>query len=190
MSAEVKWKADHISSSCQGLCSELASEQSLVCLGLCVFTGFLGSALSLAAAPSAADLLIPIFGFLSSVSVHLEACPLCLQLSAQPLVTSVVFSYRLSHLFFQPYSAQTIHLHTVFCTKFNCPALVCYIPIEDSHLFPVSHTCKTKQSKAKTNCFSLASPCPWHRNSFNTNGKLPAINTTSKLSSSSWVFTT
>lgn len=53
MSAEVKWKADHISSSCQGLCSELASEQSLVCLGLCVFTGFLGSALSLAAAPSA-----------------------------------------------------------------------------------------------------------------------------------------
>ena len=38
LSAEVKWKADSMSSFCQGLCSELASEQNFVCLGLRLFT--------------------------------------------------------------------------------------------------------------------------------------------------------
>lgn len=74
--------------------------------------------------------------------------------------------------------------------KKKSTTFVCYIPVEDSRLFPVSNKWKTKQSKTKQNCFSLASPCPWHRNPFSTKGKLPAISTTSKPSSSSWVFTT
>lgn len=85
MSAEVKWKADCMSSSCQGLCSEhLNKEQdslALVCVysQLSLFRKDLYSLWLLP--PPLTNMFLTTFRFLSALPIHLETFPLF----AQPL---------------------------------------------------------------------------------------------------------
>lgn len=198
MSAEVKWKADCMSFSCQGLCSELASEQraGLACLGLCVLTALAppyGSALTLAAAPETAKhvwhhLQVPLsFAHpprnLPTPSAAL--CPTFVELSLLPLWLSL---FRLSH-FFQPQSACTSR-HIIFST--SCAALVCYITFKGSHWLPALNTFKNKITQIKPQTLFLAPLLGIGTIPFNTKGKSTVISTVSKLGSvctSSWVFT-
>lgn len=144
MSAEVKWKADRMSSSCQGLSSQLVSEKkSRTCLPCSVCTHSSCSSLRICcplhyqtrlSLHSSSSQLCP-----TTLKPTHSLCPPIVELSLFPLWLSHL---RLSH-FFQPQSTCTSH-HTIFCTKFTCPALV---PFKISNWLSALNTLKNKIRK-------------------------------------------
>lgn len=120
-------------------------EQDLFAL-LCVYSQLLLLSKDLLS-PPLSNMFVTTFQFLSALPNHLETYPFPAQFFAPPIVELSLFPLWLSHPrlshFFQPQSTCTSH-HTIFCTKFTCPALV---PFKISNWLSALNTLKNKIRK-------------------------------------------